>query len=235
MGVTLGKRKEPTSKFRQAAKGVIQINNLQKDSPINQRKLSTNQQTVSGMRSSLLTNHNLENGQKSAERPQSRQTSQKIILRKEEEEKNNEENYDNHSRALIFKDTSSAWEALMRGETMESELPNTELVVVDSALGGFQTVERVNVSERDMNHQYNDVTRSKVKENEEEDYKLPYELPIDWETQVMKLFCFSFEDVTGHACRRVKNRLSLEMSNIQIMNNTTYNRSQRATPSPPPP
>ncbi|KAJ8039669.1 PHD finger protein 24 [Holothuria leucospilota] len=141
----------------------------------------------------------------SVDRPQSRQTSHKFSPRKEEEEKNNEENYDNHSRALIFKDTSSAWEALMRGETMDSELPNTELVVVDSALGGFQTVERVNVSDRDMNHQYNDVTRSMVKEDEEEDYKLPYELPIDWETQISNdtncNVCNMFKQEQTYPCR----------------------------------
>lgn len=193
MGVTLGKKKEPADNFRKIARGVIQINKVNTNSPANIKKFQTNQGTATGMRNSLLTNQHQELNSVQ----DNRRTSARISPRSNFEE--NDSNVDagyrsevqNSPRALMFKDTSSAWEALKRGDTTESELPNTELVVVDSALGGFQTVERSNVNVRDEGLYRNDFTSgvNKTETEDEEEFMVPYELPIDWETRV-RIACF---------------------------------------------
>ncbi|XP_071843243.1 PHD finger protein 24-like [Apostichopus japonicus] len=209
MGVTLGKKKEPTDNFRKIARGVIQINKVNTNSPANIKKFQTNQGTATGMRNSLLTNQHQEIN--SAQ--DNRRTSARISPRSNVEE--NDSNVDtgyrsevqNSPRALMFKDTSSAWEALKRGDTTESELPNTELVVVDSALGGFQTVERSNVNVRDEGLYRNDFTSgvNKTETEDEEEFMVPYELPIDWETRISNdtdcAVCNMFKKESLHPCR----------------------------------
>lgn len=254
MGVTLGKKREPTENFRKIAKGVIQINKVNQNSPANVKKFqSTNQGTATGMRNSLLTNQHQDINSGQSVRRTSAQISPRSTSNATGMNSDNTNEYKselNSSRALIFKDTSSAWEALKRGEAMESELPNTELVVVDSALGGFQTVERSNVSLRDDDTYRNgvisrqDATEKQEEDETEKEFEVPYELPIDWETRVRhcSFSLYSSSPFSNHAvpfkwwCSLVPSNyakrplLNITMGHLLQPNDTAMDSDMNATP-----
>ncbi|XP_033636782.1 PHD finger protein 24-like [Asterias rubens] len=186
MGVTMGKakgvtevKKTPIQNFRKAAKVVSIMRKTSRDASSKGSDDDSGPDTIRRRSSSsTVTTESVreveENGTSLARRESHALLLDDLRGGSSHKRESTPKKIVDDSRTVVFKDTTDAWAALREGLVTETaEIPETEFALVDSALTGYKTVERVH----DVDDDEDDLTRRGRSESNESEIKIPYEPP----------------------------------------------------------
>ncbi|XP_038067627.1 PHD finger protein 24-like isoform X2 [Patiria miniata] len=179
MGVTLGKGKPqdkkaaPIDNFRRAAKVVTIMRKTSRE--------ATAKQTDTNPPDSKPDFEPIEEKQMVRKESQALLEDLRSISHKRDTDsaRHQKKNIVDDSRTLVFKDTSDAWAALREGVVAETtELPDKEFALVESAISGYKTVERVRGVDDDLFGDGEEVEERRGRAvSNESDLNIPYTLP----------------------------------------------------------
>ncbi|XP_022097219.1 PHD finger protein 24-like isoform X2 [Acanthaster planci] len=180
MGVTLGKgkqdeKKAPIDNFRRAAKVVTIMRKTSRDAST---RLADDR---------LQEPHSAPAIETVAEETELvRKESQALLedlrnMSSKKETGSRQQKVVDDSRTLVFKDTTDAWAALREGFVDETtELPDTEFSLVESAISGYRTVERVRGTNEDDPSRGGEQEQQRGRsQSNQSDLNIPYTLPAE--------------------------------------------------------